>query len=124
MFALKLAAPLSRTVASATSRSCIRPLSASVSNSRLFDESQGKALVAPVGVSGLPLLGLSSTPLSQAVRSFQTSAVQRDIDSAAKFIGAGAATVGVAGSGEFAIRERLDSLMLGQWSGRVNFYLQ
>ncbi len=32
-------------------------------------------------------------------RGFQTSAVQRDIDSAAKFIGAGAATVGVAGSG-------------------------
>lgn len=32
-------------------------------------------------------------------RGFQTSAIQRDIDSAAKFIGAGAATVGVAGSG-------------------------
>lgn len=35
------------------------------------------------------------------VRSFQTSSVQRDIDSAAKFIGAGAATVGVAGSGQY-----------------------
>lgn len=35
------------------------------------------------------------------VRSFQTSSVTRDIDSAAKFIGAGAATVGVAGSGEW-----------------------
>lgn len=34
-----------------------------------------------------------------AVRGFQTSAVSRDIDSAAKFIGAGAATVGIAGSG-------------------------
>lgn len=34
-----------------------------------------------------------------AVRQFQTSAVSRDIDSAAKYIGAGAATVGVAGSG-------------------------
>ncbi|KAI4540943.1 hypothetical protein MG293_008085, partial [Ovis ammon polii] len=32
-------------------------------------------------------------------RSFQTSAISRDIDTAAKFIGAGAATVGVAGSG-------------------------
>ncbi|XP_045152175.1 ATP synthase F(0) complex subunit C2, mitochondrial-like [Echinops telfairi] len=31
--------------------------------------------------------------------SFQTSTVSRDIDTAAKFIGAGAATVGVAGSG-------------------------
>ena len=36
---------------------------------------------------------------SPIVRSIQTSAISRDIDSAAKFIGAGAATVGVAGSG-------------------------
>lgn len=35
------------------------------------------------------------------VRNFQTSTVSRDIDSAAKFIGAGAATVGVAGSGMY-----------------------
>ena len=34
------------------------------------------------------------------LRHFQTSATQRDIDQAAKYIGAGAATVGVAGSGE------------------------
>ncbi|XP_006886959.1 PREDICTED: ATP synthase F(0) complex subunit C2, mitochondrial-like [Elephantulus edwardii] len=32
-------------------------------------------------------------------RNFQTRTVSRDIDTAAKFIGAGAATVGVAGSG-------------------------
>lgn len=38
---------------------------------------------------------------SPIVRSFQTSTVSRDIDSAAKFIGAGAATVGVAGSGTY-----------------------
>jgi len=38
---------------------------------------------------------------SLIVRSFQTSTVSRDIDSAAKFIGAGAATVGVAGSGMY-----------------------
>lgn len=37
------------------------------------------------------------------VRSFQTSPASRDIDSAAKFIGAGAATVGVAGSGEWSL---------------------
>jgi hypothetical protein len=42
------------------------------------------------------LLILSQLP---AVRNFQSTAVTRDIDSAAKFIGAGAATVGVAGSG-------------------------
>ncbi|CAN8014426.1 unnamed protein product, partial [Ixodes persulcatus] len=48
----------------------------------------------------------------QAVRSFQTSAVQRDIDSAAKFIGAGAATVGVAGSGA-GIGSVFGSLIIG-----------
>ncbi|XP_043828300.1 ATP synthase F(0) complex subunit C1, mitochondrial-like [Dromiciops gliroides] len=41
----------------------------------------------------------SSTPLQLAGREFQISAISRDIDTAAKFIGAGAATVGVAGSG-------------------------
>ncbi|XP_062062610.1 ATP synthase F(0) complex subunit C3, mitochondrial-like [Lepus europaeus] len=38
--------------------------------------------------------------VSQLIRrEFQTSAISRDIDTAAKFTGAGAATVGVAGSG-------------------------
>lgn len=40
---------------------------------------------------------------SPIIRSFQTSTISRDIDSAAKFIGAGAATVGVAGSGMYII---------------------
>ena len=35
------------------------------------------------------------------LRGFQTSAVQRDIDQAAKYIGAGAATVGAAGAGQY-----------------------
>uniref|UniRef100_A0A182YE85 ATPase protein 9 n=1 Tax=Anopheles stephensi TaxID=30069 RepID=A0A182YE85_ANOST len=48
-----------------------------------------------------PLPGQKKAPASllPQVRSFQSSTVCRDIDSAAKFIGAGAATVGVAGSG-------------------------
>ncbi|KAF4527140.1 hypothetical protein B566_EDAN007224 [Ephemera danica] len=46
------------------------------------------------------------------VRNFQTSAVSRDIDSAAKFIGAGAATVGVAGSGA-GIGTVFGSLIIG-----------
>lgn len=48
------------------------------------------------------LAAQSSTPVAllPQVRSFQTSPATRDIDSAAKFIGAGAATVGVAGSGK------------------------
>ncbi|XP_034385446.1 ATP synthase F(0) complex subunit C3, mitochondrial-like isoform X2 [Cyclopterus lumpus] len=47
-----------------------------------------------------------------AVRGFQTSAVIRDIDTAAKFIGAGAATVGVAGSGA-GIGTVFGSLIIG-----------
>uniref|UniRef100_A0A8C6WUK2 ATP synthase lipid-binding protein n=1 Tax=Neogobius melanostomus TaxID=47308 RepID=A0A8C6WUK2_9GOBI len=54
-------------------------------------------------------------PVSQSSvvsRSFQTSAVSRDIDTAAKFIGAGAATVGVAGSGA-GIGTVFGSLIIG-----------
>uniref|UniRef100_A0A8B9YIQ8 ATP synthase lipid-binding protein n=1 Tax=Bos mutus grunniens TaxID=30521 RepID=A0A8B9YIQ8_BOSMU len=47
-----------------------------------------------------------------AYRSFQTSAISRDIDTAAKFIGAGAATVGVAGSGA-GIGTVFGSLIIG-----------
>ncbi|KAK7602524.1 hypothetical protein V9T40_008113 [Parthenolecanium corni] len=45
-------------------------------------------------------------------RNFQTSAVSRDIDSAAKFIGAGACTVGIAGSGA-GIGSVFGSLIIG-----------
>lgn len=56
---------------------------------------------------------LPQTAISQvAVRGFQTSAVSRDIDTAAKFIGAGAATVGVAGSGA-GIGTVFGSLIIG-----------
>lgn len=54
-------------------------------------------------------------PISQSTvltRAFQTSAVSRDIDTAAKFIGAGAATVGVAGSGA-GIGTVFGSLIIG-----------
>ncbi|XP_036600816.1 ATP synthase F(0) complex subunit C3, mitochondrial [Trichosurus vulpecula] len=47
-----------------------------------------------------------------ALREFQTSAISRDIDTAAKFIGAGAATVGVAGSGA-GIGTVFGSLIIG-----------
>ncbi|KAF7240361.1 ATP synthase F(0) complex subunit C3, mitochondrial, partial [Varanus komodoensis] len=45
-------------------------------------------------------------------RAFHTSSVSRDIDTAAKFIGAGAATVGVAGSGA-GIGTVFGSLIIG-----------
>ncbi|KAF5915928.1 ATP synthase F(0) complex subunit C1, mitochondrial isoform X1 [Diceros bicornis minor] len=54
----------------------------------------------------------SSSPLQVARREFQTSVVFRDIDTAAKFIGAGAATVGVAGSGA-GIGTVFGSLIIG-----------
>ncbi|KAL3836491.1 hypothetical protein ACJMK2_021920 [Sinanodonta woodiana] len=50
------------------------------------------------GFSGLKLTPIT-TDLTSLIRTFQTSAAQRDIDQAAKYIGAGAATVGVAGAG-------------------------
>jgi len=40
-----------------------------------------------------------------AVRQFQTSSIRSDIDQAAKYIGAGAATVGVAGSGKLSSQQ-------------------
>lgn len=56
---------------------------------------------------------MPQSPLTQAtLRGFQTSAVSRDIDTAAKFIGAGAATVGVAGSGA-GIGTVFGSLIIG-----------
>lgn len=65
----------------------LRPLSSAV-----VSQSQTLAAQNTKPVSLLP-----------QVRSFQTSTTSRDIDSAAKFIGAGAATVGVAGSGTLSI---------------------
>ena len=53
-----------------------------------------------------------SQPSVVAVRSLQTTSANRDIDSAAKFIGAGAATVGVAGSGA-GIGSVFGSLIIG-----------
>ncbi|XP_057202010.1 ATP synthase F(0) complex subunit C1, mitochondrial [Triplophysa rosa] len=58
------------------------------------------------------LLPVSEASLLNIARGFQTSAVSRDIDTAAKFIGAGAATVGVAGSGA-GIGTVFGSLIIG-----------
>eukprot|EP00092_Neocalanus_flemingeri_P015542 GFUD01016824.1.p1 GENE.GFUD01016824.1~~GFUD01016824.1.p1 ORF type:complete len:131 (+),score=16.76 GFUD01016824.1:53-394(+) len=65
--------------------------------------------LTPCGRSVLQRL---SQPSVAAVRSLQTTPATRDIDSAAKFIGAGAATVGVAGSGA-GIGSVFGSLIIG-----------
>ncbi len=54
----------------------------------------------------LPVLTSASTLMTPSHRTIAISAIHRDIDSAAKYIGAGAATVGVAGAG----------------AGRLNFW--
>jgi len=65
-------------------------------------------------VNGQQVVSTSDKPLVslQLLRSLHTTGVQRDIDSAAKFIGAGAATVGVAGSGA-GIGSVFGSLIIG-----------
>lgn len=50
--------------------------------------------------------------LNSQIRQFQTSGTLKDIDQAAKYIGAGAATVGVAGSGA-GIGSVFGSLVIG-----------
>ncbi|XP_014776261.1 ATP synthase lipid-binding protein, mitochondrial [Octopus bimaculoides] len=81
-----------------SSRSALRPLGSTVIP--MQENSQSQSLV--------PLASCTSFSISQSqmlsliqnqVRFFQTSSVRNDIDQAAKYIGAGAATVGAAGSG-------------------------
>merc|ERR1712045_421572 len=67
---------------------------------------------AAVSRSAIRPLGSIMAALSSQIRSLQTSAVQRDIDQAAKYIGAGAATVGAAGSGA-GIGSVFGSLVIG-----------
>merc|ERR1712105_283680 len=58
------------------------------------------------------LLALRARAAQQSTALLSTSAQRQDIDSAAKFIGAGAATVGVAGSGA-GIGSVFGSLIIG-----------
>ncbi|XP_009948866.1 PREDICTED: ATP synthase F(0) complex subunit C1, mitochondrial-like, partial [Leptosomus discolor] len=77
-----------------------------------------RALARPASVSvfsrpEVQTVQPAGVPPSQLPRrELQTSAVSRDIDTAAKFIGAGAATVGVAGSGA-GIGTVFGSLIIG-----------
>ncbi|KAH8407075.1 hypothetical protein KR222_005680 [Zaprionus bogoriensis] len=89
-------APVARSALLANSKQYLRPLSSAV-----ISQSQTLAAQNTTPVALLP-----------QIRSFQTSPVTRDIDSAAKFIGAGAATVGVAGSGA-GIGSVFGSLIIG-----------
>ncbi len=100
MFACaRLIAPAARSALINNSKQYLRPLSSVVCQSQSLVQS--------------PIVQQQQKPaLLPAIRSFQTSPVSRDIDSAAKFIGAGAATVGVAGSGA-GIGTVFGSLIIG-----------
>ncbi|XP_064492650.1 ATP synthase F(0) complex subunit C1, mitochondrial [Pseudopipra pipra] len=78
------------------SRALARPVSVAVFSRPEAQTAQGAA---------------ASSPQLQR-RQFRSSAAARDIDTAAKFIGAGAATVGVAGSGA-GIGTVFGSLIIG-----------
>ncbi|XP_068603094.1 ATP synthase F(0) complex subunit C3, mitochondrial-like [Brachionichthys hirsutus] len=83
-------------------RALYRPVSAAIVSDAWKADSP--SLLAPQTVV--------SSQQQLAVRGFRTSALSRDIDTAAKFIGAGAATVGVAGSGA-GIGTVFGSLIIG-----------
>jgi len=89
------------------SRTALRPLGSTVAMKQ-------EPISNYSGISALQVSAPSNTvsSLLSQIRSFQTSAVQRDIDQAAKYIGAGAATVGVAGSGA-GIGSVFGSLVIG-----------
>ncbi|KAK3928104.1 ATP synthase lipid-binding protein, mitochondrial [Frankliniella fusca] len=95
MFAAARIAPAAKSALVSSSRAYLRPLVSAVNSA-----SQVQTPIIP------------SQSLVPLVRSFQTSSVSNDIDSAAKFIGAGAATVGVAGSGA-GIGSVFGSLIIG-----------
>ncbi|XP_022919359.1 ATP synthase lipid-binding protein, mitochondrial [Onthophagus taurus] len=101
MFAARLIAPAAvRSALISNTKQYLRPLSSVVAQSQSLVQS--------------PIVQQHQTKpaLLPAIRGFQTSQVSRDIDSAAKFIGAGAATVGVAGSGA-GIGTVFGSLIIG-----------
>ncbi|KAG6803141.1 ATP synthase lipid-binding protein, mitochondrial [Apis mellifera caucasica] len=93
--------PVAKSTLVSGTKNYIRPLSSAVvSHSQSIQQNQ--------------IQNPFSSPLGQSsiIRNFQTSTISRDIDSAAKFIGAGAATVGVAGSGA-GIGSVFGSLIVG-----------
>ncbi|KAG8175864.1 hypothetical protein JTE90_003087 [Oedothorax gibbosus] len=100
------ATPFMRVAMTSAVRSAVRPLSAAVTTRR---EVMPFRMVQEPKV---PQVSLSQSLIAAMPRALHTSAVSRDIDSAAKFIGAGAATVGVAGSGA-GIGSVFGSLIIG-----------
>lgn len=110
MYSCARFAPTVRSIA-AGGRVWLRPLGSTVTSKQEVPQ-PCSSLVTYNSLSGLNLSSPNVSALLSQIRQFQTSAVQRDIDQAAKYIGAGAATVGVAGSGA-GIGSVFGSLVIG-----------
>ncbi len=95
-------------------RTLVRPLSAASSVNKENITVSRCSLSSYNNVANLGAATTITTPLVNQIlaRNFQTSAVQQDVEAAAKFIGAGAATVGIAGSGA-GIGTVFGSLIIG-----------
>merc|ERR1711979_165226 len=107
----KFITPVARTVV-ARNQAVIRPLGSTMV-CRSQEQNSNRSLVTSTGISGLNLSPINSnivSILNNQNRNIQTSATQKDIDQAAKY--AGAATVGVAGSGA-GIGSVFGSLVIG-----------
>ncbi|XP_013789260.1 ATP synthase lipid-binding protein, mitochondrial-like [Limulus polyphemus] len=102
--------PVIRSMILSGSSSLARPLACMVTNGSVGVETPNRHFTNQKETG--PMLVSSSPVVNQISRLLHSSAIQRDIDSAAKFIGAGAATVGVAGSGA-GIGSVFGSLIIG-----------
>jgi len=105
----KLITPAGKTVAALNASTIVRPLSSAVCNRFTSQDAASPSLAGYRGLSAQPIQSMFG---GAQLRLLQTSAVSRDIDQAAKYIGAGAATVGVAGSGA-GIGSVFGSLVIG-----------
>ncbi|KAI0223583.1 ATP synthase F(0) complex subunit C2, mitochondrial [Lamellibrachia satsuma] len=114
----KFLTPAAKNVVSNGRAVLLRPLGGAMNSwspkEGVISQHNATSLATYSGLSGVSLPGNTTvaTLFNTQLREFQTSVTQRDIDQAAKYIGAGAATVGVAGSGA-GIGSVFGSLVIG-----------
>lgn len=106
--------PIMRSLVVNGSRACLRPATVACFNTSAALNASGlQPQPTPVLTVAKPTIGASPLLANRlAIQNLHTTSIRRDIDSAAKFIGAGAATVGVAGSGA-GIGSVFGSLIIG-----------
>merc|ERR1712179_76670 len=114
MYCSRLITPAARCVVSSSKSSLARPLGSTILSQResVQQPTSNASLATYSGLKGLSPVNTNVSSLISQIRLLQTSAVRNDIDQAAKYIGAGAATVGVAGAGA-GIGTVFGSLMIG-----------